>query len=76
MDESYADDLYRQLLDLEELESLQEELEESGLQAEWSTLHKETRERLEALGITSMNDLINRIAYMHSELDESEGTGG
>lgn len=75
MDEPYADDTYRQLLDLEELESLQEEIEESDPQAEWSTLHKETRERLEALGITGMSDLINRIAYMHSELDESEGAG-
>ncbi len=75
MDEPYQDDSYLQLLDLEELESLQEEIEESGvdLAINYGQLPEAIRERLASLGIANMSDLINRIAYMHSELDESEG---
>jgi hypothetical protein len=67
-----GDDSYRQLLELEELESLQEEIEESGFdtETEWDALPGELRERLSSLGVSSMNDLVTHIAYMHAELDE------
>lgn len=74
MDEEYRDDSYLQLLDLEELESLQEELEESGLDLDTQRdqMPQSIRERLSSLHITSMSDLINRVAQMHSEMDEAE----
>ena len=67
-----GDDSYRQLLELEELESLQEEIEETGIdpEADCGALSGELRERLSSLGVSSMNDLVTRIAYMHAELDE------
>lgn len=74
MDEPYKDDSYLQLLDLEELESIQEELEEIGIETEpdWSRMPLALREHLARLGIANISDLINRIAYLHSELDEAE----
>lgn len=77
MDEQYGEyggDSYLQLLDLEELESLQEELEESGLDfdTQQDRLPASVRERLSSLGITSMSDLINRLAQMHAEMDGTE----
>ncbi len=70
-----GDDSYQQLFELEELESLQEEIEESALGDEpnWSALPAELRERLASRGVSSMNDLVTRIAYMHAELDEQSG---
>jgi hypothetical protein len=67
-----GDDSYQQLLELEELESLQEEIEETGIDPEtdWSALPGELRERLSSLGVSSMSHLVTRIAYMHAELDE------
>ncbi len=72
--ENGADDSYLQLMELEELESLQEEIEESGVNAEadWNVLPDGLRERLAALGVNSMQELVTRIAYMHAELDEAE----
>jgi hypothetical protein len=70
--EQEGDDSYRQLLELEELESLQEEVEEAGLDPEsgWGNLPAELRERLASLGVSSMSDLVARISFMHAELDE------
>lgn len=67
-----GDDSYKQLLELEELESLQEEIEETGADphTHWSELPEELRARLASLGVGNMNDLVTRIAYMHAELDE------
>ena len=67
-----GDDSYRQLLELEELESLQEEIEETGIDpgTEWAVLPAELLERLASFGINNSSDLVTRIAYMHGELDE------
>jgi hypothetical protein len=67
-----SDDSYGQLLELEELESLQEEIEETGLDPEgdWDALPADLLERLASLGVSSMSDLVARISYMHAELDE------
>ncbi len=67
-----GDDSYRQLLELEELESLQEEIEETGLdpETEWADLPADLLERLASFGINNSSDLVTRIAYMHGELDE------
>lgn len=67
-----GDDSYRQLLELEELESLQEEIEETGLDPEtqWADLPADLRERLASFGINNAGELVTRIAYMHGELDE------
>ncbi len=65
-------DSYQQLLDLEELESLHEEIEEAGVdpRIQWGDLPEELRERLAAFGVDSLNELVTRIAYMHAQLDE------
>ncbi|MEA2575779.1 MAG: hypothetical protein QOH93_3077 [Chloroflexia bacterium] len=67
-----GEDSYRQLLELEELESLQEELEEAGLDpdSEWGEVPSDLTERLGSLGVRSASELVTRIAYMHAELDE------
>ena len=67
-----GDDSYQQLLELEELESLQEEIEETGLdpKSQWDALPAEVREHLASLGINSNSALVARIASMHAELDE------
>jgi hypothetical protein len=67
-----GDDSYRQLMELEELESLQEEIEEAGLDPEtgWDRLPPEISERLASFGVGSASELVTRIAYMHAELDE------
>ncbi len=67
-----GDDSYEQLLELEELESLQEEIEEAGLDPEtdWQSLPSDLLERLASFGINSASELVTRIAYMHAELDE------
>lgn len=67
-----GNDSYQRLLELEELESLQEEIEEAGLDpdSDWSLLPVDLREHATALGVINMSDLITRIAYMHAELDE------
>ncbi|MDQ5823319.1 MAG: hypothetical protein M3441_03795 [Chloroflexota bacterium] len=67
-----GDDSYRQLLELEELESLQEEIEETGFdpQTQWADLPADLLERLASFGINNSSDLVTRIAYMHGELDE------
>ncbi|MDQ3928430.1 MAG: hypothetical protein M3328_04690 [Chloroflexota bacterium] len=67
-----GDDSYLQLLELEELESLQEEIKEAGVDpdADWSQLPADIKERLASFGISSTSELVNRIAYMHAELDE------
>lgn len=71
-----GDDSYRQLLALEELESLQEELEERGadLSGGFAELPTDLRARLDSLGIGNESDLVSRIAAMHAELDEAEGS--
>ena len=76
--ENSPDDSYQQLMELEELESLQEEIEESGVdpESDWSALPADLRERLSSLGVGSMEELVTRITYMHAELDESEGYAG
>ncbi|HET6260657.1 MAG TPA: hypothetical protein VFG99_00265 [Chloroflexia bacterium] len=70
--EREGDDSYRQLLELEELESLLEEVEEAGLDAEadWGALPEELREQLASLGVGNMSELVARISFMHAELDE------
>jgi hypothetical protein len=70
--EQEGDDSYRHLLELEELESLLEEVEETGLDAEagWDDLPEELRERLASLDVSNMSELVNRISFMHAELDE------
>ncbi|HVG00288.1 MAG TPA: hypothetical protein VND68_10645 [Chloroflexia bacterium] len=70
--EQEGDDSYRHLLELEELESLLEEVEETGLDAEagWDDLPEELRERLASLDVSNMSGLVNRISFMHAELDE------
>ncbi len=67
-----GNDSYRQLMELEELESLQEEIEETGLDpaTEWPDLPTDLLERLASFGINNSSDLVTRIAYMHGELDE------
>lgn len=76
--ENIRDDSYEALLELEELESLQEEIEESGVDPalNWSALPGDLRERLSAFNIAAMDDLVARIAAMHAELDEREDFGG
>jgi hypothetical protein len=70
--EHEGDDSYGQLLELEELETLQEEIEETGLdpEAHWDALPADLQERLASLGVSSMSELVARITYMHAELDE------
>ena len=70
--EPEGDDSYQQLLELEELETLQEEIEETGLDPEtdWDALPSDLRDRLASLGVNSLSDLVTRISYMHAELDE------
>jgi hypothetical protein len=70
--EQGGEDGYRQLLELEELESLQEEIEETGLdpESQWHALPPELGERLASLGVSSMSELVARISFMHAELDE------
>lgn len=67
-----GDDSYQQLLELEELESLQEELEETGLDpnTQWGALPAVLAGRLASLGVRSTSQLVERIAAMHAELDE------
>ncbi|HET6314078.1 MAG TPA: hypothetical protein VFH60_09600 [Chloroflexia bacterium] len=70
--EQEGDDSYRQLVELEELESLLEEVEEAGLDsgADWGALPEELREQLASLGVGNMSELVARISFMHAELDE------
>ncbi len=70
--EREGDDSYEQLLELEELESLQEEIEETGLapEGDWERLPPDLLDRLAAFGITNASELVTRIASMHAELDE------
>jgi hypothetical protein len=70
--EQEGNDSYRQLLELEELESLQEEIEETGRDPEagWAALPAELQERLASLGVRGMSELMARISAMHAELDE------
>jgi hypothetical protein len=72
--EQQGDDSYSQLLQLEELESLLEEIEESG--APEGTIPSGLRELLQSLGIESVSELVGRIAQLHAELDEVEAAEG
>jgi hypothetical protein len=59
---------YDLFLELENLESLLEEIEESGDVGQLPS-DPEARKRLAELGLSSVSDLRKRIAELHAELD-------
>lgn len=73
-DEAPDDREYEALVELEELESLLEELEEqvvSGFEAD-PQIPEELRARMEALEVRNIEQLRERIMHLHAELDRND----
>ena len=65
---------YRDLLALEDLESLLEELEELSLTGLVPGEHipAELRERMQALGVKDVQQIRDRIMHLHARLDDND----
>lgn len=65
---------YDDMMLLEDLESLQEEIEEAGLNESSSpqALPMEFRERMADAGIRNLSDLRRRIEELHARLDSED----
>ena len=64
--------LYTNLLQLEELETLLEALDESGAERDRPEQPPSLKERLRDLGFSTADDVRRHIAQLHAELDDSE----
>ena len=65
---------YRDLLALEDLESLLEELEELSLTGQVPGEHipAELQERMQALGVKDVQQIRDRIMHLHASLDDND----
>ena len=68
------DSEYANLLELDDLETLLEELEESGVRDDLSfdQLPDETAAQARSLGVQSLGQLRERIVTLHARLDREE----
>ena len=64
-------ELYADLLQLEDLESLLEELEESEEEGKPDELPPDLQERLSELGLSNADEVRARIAQVHATLDDA-----
>lgn len=66
---------YEEILEIEEMESLLEDLEEGGWDADLNTplMPPEIKERLEKAHVRDMTELRQKIASMHAALDTENG---
>lgn len=73
-DEAPDDREYEALVELEELESLLEELEEQGVSGFEGDPHipEALRARVQAFGISNVEQLRGRIMHLHAELDQND----
>jgi hypothetical protein len=69
-----GDATYRKLVLLDDLESLLEELEEQGIAEDGATagLPSDLYERMEELEVSSITEIRDRIAELHSQLDQED----
>ena len=65
---------YELLQDLEDLESLLEDLEEQGLSglAAHENFPDELMERMEGLGVQNVQQVRERVMHLHAEIDRDE----
>jgi hypothetical protein len=65
---------YEMLQELDDLESLLEDLEEQGISglAAHENIPGELRERMEELGVRDVQQLRDRLMHLHAEIDENE----
>lgn len=67
--------IYDNLLEVEELETLMEDLQEASAQGQAGTLDMDgdLQERMREAGVSNLEELQARIASLHSKLDSAEG---